>query len=186
MKLQHKNERSYAYFRSSIKQDPEVTGRLQKQSMARLRIELPEFLPFETLIRIRITDINYGGHLGNDALVSLMHEARVRYLAHHGFKELSEEGASFIMGDCAIVYKSEGFHGQNLKVQMGAGDYSRVGFDLYYRFLLEETGKELAVAKTGMVMFDYRSRKVLRVPEQMRQKLGEVSLPDKPGFHSTN
>ena len=46
--------------------------------MARVEIELPEQFPFATEIPIRISDINYGNHLGNDAVLSLAQEARVR------------------------------------------------------------------------------------------------------------
>jgi acyl-CoA thioester hydrolase len=140
------------------------------EAVARLQLEIPAHLPFETVIPIRITDLNYGGHLGNDALLSLMHEARMQFLASHGFTELDAGGASFIMGDCAIVYKAEGFYGHRLRVQMGAGDYSRVGFDLYYRFLIEGENKELAVAKTGIVMYNYEAKKVVQVPEILRNK----------------
>ncbi len=36
--------------------------------MKRPRIEIPERFPHETRLRVRISDVNYGGHLGNDAL----------------------------------------------------------------------------------------------------------------------
>ncbi len=44
--------------------------------MPRVELELPERFQFVTEIPLRITDINYGGHLGNDALLSLLHEAQ--------------------------------------------------------------------------------------------------------------
>jgi len=34
--------------------------------MQRIKIDLPEFFSFTTPIKIRITDLNYGGHVGND------------------------------------------------------------------------------------------------------------------------
>jgi len=46
--------------------------------MARIKIEIPDKFIYKTEIPIRITDINYGGHLGNDSLLSIIHEARVR------------------------------------------------------------------------------------------------------------
>jgi hypothetical protein len=44
-------------------------------------------------------DINYGGHLGNDAVLSLVHEARVRFLKQQGYTENNIEGAGIIMAD---------------------------------------------------------------------------------------
>jgi len=49
--------------------------------MARSRIDLPDSFPFGIDIPVRITDINYGGHLGNDAVLGLVHEARIAFLA---------------------------------------------------------------------------------------------------------
>ena len=60
--------------------------------MPRIKIELPEIFIFKTEISIRITDINYGGHLGNDSLLSIIHEARVRFLKHLDYSESDVEG----------------------------------------------------------------------------------------------
>lgn len=139
--------------------------------MARIKLSLPPVLPFSCLLPIRITDLNYGAHLGNDKLLSLIHEARVQFFAHYGYSETNAEGTSFIMGDCAIVYLSEGFYGQTLRCEVGAGDFSRVSFDLFYRFTVVETGKPLAEAKTGLVCFDYETRKVQQVPPALEARL---------------
>jgi acyl-CoA thioesterase FadM len=141
--------------------------------MPRVKLEIPSTLPFETVIPIRITDLNYGAHLGNDTLLSLVHEARVQFVASKGFTEMDAGGASFIMADCAIVYKAEGFYGQKLRVQVGAGDFSRAGFDIYYRILIEGENKILAEAKTGIVTYDYKERKIVPVPEILKQRLEE-------------
>jgi hypothetical protein len=45
--------------------------------MPRLKLELPAGFPFRTTLTVRVTDLNYGNHLGNDALLGLLHEARV-------------------------------------------------------------------------------------------------------------
>ena len=54
--------------------------------MARIKLDLPERFPFSTELRVRITDVNYGGHMGNDSLLGLLHEARVRFLEHYALK----------------------------------------------------------------------------------------------------
>ncbi len=57
--------------------------------MERIKIQLPEKFSFSTTIKIRITDLNYGGHVGNDVFLSLIHEARQQFLIAHGYSELS-------------------------------------------------------------------------------------------------
>ena len=69
--------------------------------MPRIRIDLPATFPFAIELPVRITDVNYGGHLGNDALLSLLHEARCRFLLHHGCSEANTAGVGMVMVDAA-------------------------------------------------------------------------------------
>jgi acyl-CoA thioester hydrolase len=141
--------------------------------MARIKLVLPEHFPFTTTIPVRISDINYGNHLGNDAVLSILHEARLQYLLKNGLSELSFAGSSLIMGDVAIEFKSEGFYGEQIIASVAAGDFTRVSFDLYYKLTKKVGDKEiiLAIAKTGMICYDYTAKKVVAVPEEARVKL---------------
>ena len=92
--------------------------------MARIKLDLPERFPFSTELQVRITDVNYGGHMGNDALLGLLHEARVQFLAHYGLSELDICGAGIIMADSVIVYKSEAFPGEWLEMAVTVADFN--------------------------------------------------------------
>ncbi|MBN4049594.1 thioesterase family protein [Bacteroidales bacterium AH-315-N07] len=139
--------------------------------MGRIKIELPAQFHFSTEIAVRIDDINYGGHLGNDSVLSIIHEARMQFLAHFGFKENDIGGVGLIMADTAIVYKSESFHGDILKVDVATGEFSKVGFDIFYRITNIKNDREVARAKTGMVCFDYEDKKIKPVPEEFRMSV---------------
>jgi acyl-CoA thioester hydrolase len=141
--------------------------------MARIKLVLPEHFSFTTTIPIRITDLNYGGHVGNDAILSLVHEARIQYLKSVGYTELQFDSVGLIMSDAGIEFKSEAFYGDVLTVHVTASEFTRVGFDLYYKFTKQEGEKEVvvALAKTGMICFDYSTRKIVPVPEGAVQKL---------------
>jgi acyl-CoA thioesterase FadM len=139
--------------------------------MARIKLDLPDAFPFRTTLTVRVTDLNYGNHLGNHSLLGMIHEARVRFLASMGYSELDVEGVGTLMADCAIVYRAQGFLGDRLDISVAAGDFSRVGCDLY--FLLEKAdGQEVARAKTGIVFFDYATQTVRPVPEGFRVRAG--------------
>ncbi len=140
--------------------------------MARVRLEIPENLPFTTEIPIRISDINYGGHLGNDAVLSIVHEARVQFFGHHGFTELDVDGTAIMMTDAVIVYRSEGFYGDVLAVEVGVSDMQSAGCDLVYRLRNRETGKEVARVKTGIVFVDPREKKIVPMPAAFRERCG--------------
>src|SRR5882672_132134 len=101
--------------------------------MARVRIDLPTVLPFAAEIPVRITDINYGGHLGNDALLSLLHEARCRFFQHYGFSETNIAGPGILMVDAAIVYRKEVYYGDSLRFEVGVTDLQRKACDIVYR-----------------------------------------------------
>ena len=138
--------------------------------MPRIKIELPEHFIFATSIQVRISDINYGRHLGNDSVLSLIHEARYRFFNSLGYKdELSIEGFGTIQADVAIAYKGEAFHGETIKVQIAVAEISRKSFELIY--LLSTPQKEIARAKTGIAMFDYGANKVVSLPEAFLSKI---------------
>ena len=134
--------------------------------MPRIKLELPEKLIFSTEIAVRITDINYGGHLGNDSILSIVQEARVRFLNKYNYSEKNVEGLGIIMTDCAIVYKSESFYGDILEIKIGVKDFFKYGCDIYYQIINTKTVKDVALIKTGIMFFDYEKRKRARVPER--------------------
>jgi len=134
--------------------------------MPRLQLKPLAQYPFATEIAVRTTDLNYGGHLGNDRLLSLVHEARVAWLAHHHWSELDCAGVGLIMGDAALVYQGEGFAGDTLRFEVAAGEKSRSGFRLFFRVTRPQTdGSEaIALVENGMICFDYRTRRVTALP----------------------
>lgn len=141
--------------------------------MARIKIDLPAIFTFSCTIPVRITDINYGNHVGNDTILSIIHEARVQFLHHCGYAELQFAGAGLIMADAAIEFRQELFYGESLIASVTAGEFSRVGFDLYYKLEKQSGDKRIlvAAAKTGMICYDYTQKKMVAVPEEAKQKL---------------
>ncbi|MER3497224.1 MAG: thioesterase [Chitinophagaceae bacterium] len=140
--------------------------------MARVKLELPDRFHFSTIIPIRITDLNYGNHVGNDAILSILHEARVRFLTHHHTGELNFGEGGLIMSDVAIEFRNEAFYGDELRVWVAADHFSKAAFDIFYKVERNnEAGDVIAMAKTGMVCFNYEKRKIITVPENIRQKL---------------
>ncbi len=144
--------------------------------MSRTKIETFDSYEFVTEIPIRISDINYGGHLGNDSVLSIMHEARIRYLSNIGFSEKDIKGFGIIMVDSAIRYKSEGFYGDVLEVNVTAQNFDKDGFDFYYKIINVKTRKDVAIAKTGIVFYDYEAKKVVEAPNIFIAKIAEIKM----------
>jgi len=137
--------------------------------MARIEINIPDHHLFTTEIPVRITDLNYGGHLGNDTLLSILHEARVQLFVSMGYTEMDVEGSGIIMSDVAMRYQKEVFYGETLQIDIAVGDISKVGFDLFYT--VSSSGATVATAKTGIVFYNYELKKVAAIPPAFLAKL---------------
>ena len=141
--------------------------------MARVKIDLPEKFLFETIIPIRITDLNYGNHVGNDTILSILHEARVQYLKHYGLEEMDFAGVGLIMNDVAIEFKNEIFYGERIIASVTVSEISKFSFDVFYKLEKENNDKRIlvALAKTGMVCYNYTAKKVATVPKEASERL---------------
>lgn len=141
--------------------------------MERIKVSLPDQFSFSTTLTVRITDINYGGHVGNDKILSIVHEARQQYLIHFGYSEMNFAGTSLIMADTAIEYKRELHHLDEIRISVSAAGFDKIGFDLFYLIEVKENEKWLVAGKikTGMICFDYVSKKKIAVPKEAIERL---------------
>lgn len=142
--------------------------------MSRVKIDVPDKFIFSTEIPLRISDINYGGHLGNDAVLSIFQEARIRFLNQFEYSEVNIEGSSIIMVDAAVQYKSQGFYGDVLLVELTVDDIQRIGCDFIYLAFNKQSVKEVARGKTGITFYDYKNNKLVSVPEPFKKLIDEL------------
>ncbi|MDC7700447.1 acyl-CoA thioesterase [Vogesella indigofera] len=132
--------------------------------MARLTLPEIDNPVFDCRLDIRISDINYGGHLGNDAALRFAHEVRLRFLQSLDCTEMDVYGAGIIMSDAAVIYRNEAFHGDTLAFSLGITDFSRCGCDFIYQARRMSDNAAILHIKTGIVFFDYQQRKATAVP----------------------
>lgn len=140
--------------------------------MGRTRLNLPEHFHFSTEMSVRTSDLNYGGHLGNDAVLSLIQEARLRFFKKHGFAEINlvkVDGFGILISDAVVVYKSQAFYADPLTIEIAVTNFGTHGCDIFYRMNNRETGKEVARAKTGIVFYDYEAQKIVKVPDKVKK-----------------
>ena len=144
--------------------------------MAKLVLADVDAVLFQTTLRVQVGDVNYGGHLANDAVLRLCHEVRMRWLAGLGWSETDAGGAGLIMADAAVQYLAQGFYGDELSAELGVEDIGKGGFALLFRLTRIADGKVLVLARarTGMVCFDYARQKVCRLPEALKTVLEVV------------
>jgi YbgC/YbaW family acyl-CoA thioester hydrolase len=112
---------------------------------------------------VRVGDINYGGHMGNDKALLLFHDARLHFLGQHGFSESDIGGPGLIMSEAHVFFKKEVFLGDELKVFTHIEELQNVFFVMHYSVMCDDI--EVMHGSTKLVVFDYEKRKVTKVPE---------------------
>ena len=126
---------------------------------------------FSTEIDVRIGDINYGGHLGNDSYLSIFHDARLRYLKQFGYSELSiGDNIGLIMSQTHVNFKAEAFYGDRLTIYVRISKIKPIKFTIEYLMINNQVqNKVVATGYTEMVGFDYQNRKIKKLPSKFIQ-----------------
>lgn len=112
-------------------------------------------------IKPRITDINYGGHLGHIELLGLLHEIRVQFLKKDGISEIDIQGSMLIMHQLSITYINQAFWDNELKVVMKM-EIQGVKIIFTYSVFNLTLNNKTAVAETKMVLLDKEKQKLIK------------------------
>jgi acyl-CoA thioesterase FadM len=141
--------------------------------MNRIKIDLPDKWLFTANVSVRITDINYGNHAGNDAIVGLIHEARMMWLHTYGCTELDIEGTGIIMSGLMIEFKNEAYYGDLMEIKIFCGNTTPKSFELYYSVSTNRNAAMflIAKAKSEMISFDYAEKKIINMPLKLKEIL---------------
>src|SRR4030042_4639662 len=102
--------------------------------MPKVKLVKKENYEFEYKVILQVTDINYGGHLGNDALVGIIHEARVNLLTALGCSEfdLGDGKTGIIMSDLGVNYLGEGFMFDEIIIHSTIDEISNASFRIFH------------------------------------------------------
>lgn len=147
--------------------------------MARLTLAFPEDqFCFSTQLTVRVTDINGAQHLGNDSMISMISEARARFLFEFGVQETESDGTGIIVTDLATTYRAEAHARDQLLFEVGVMDFNKYGGDVIFRITRPADGKLVAMAKQGFVFYNYKHGQVVPMPDDFRAKFGRVNWID--------
>lgn len=136
-------------------------------------IEQPHYeFSYHTTLMPR--DINYGGHLGNDATVALFGSARAGMYHAMGFGEgdLGDGENGTIMSDLVVNYRSEGYVFDEIRIDSHIAELGTGNFRIFQRMV--RNGTLIALAETGIVVFNYAEHRVGRLPDVFVKKLNDM------------
>lgn len=147
--------------------------------MARLQLFFPEDqYYYSTPLTVRVTDINAGNHLGNDSMISMISEARARFLFEFGVTETERDGTGIIVTDLATMYRAEAHARDQLLFEVGVMDFNKYGGDITFRITRPADRKLIAMAKSGFVFYNYKTAQVVAMPDDFRGKFPRVNWID--------
>jgi len=144
--------------------------------MARLTLAFPEDqYCYTTHLTVRVTDINAANHLGNDSMISMISEARARFLLDVGMEKELGDGIGTIVTDLATTYRNEAHAHDQLLFEVGVMDFNKYGGDIIFRITRPGDRTLIAMAKSGFVFFNYRSKQVVAMPDSFHRKFAKVN-----------
>lgn len=143
--------------------------------MERVKLEFPEAdLVHRHPLTVRITDMNYGRHLGHDALVSLLHEARSHALASLGLSEANLEGYASVVADLAVQFQAEARWPDALVVDTAIPAPRGKAITAYHRVRREEDGRIVATARLNLLLLDPASGRATVLPEAVSRAIAHA------------
>ncbi len=123
------------------------------------------------IIKPRITDINYGGHLGHIELVNLLHEVRAQFLKTHGLTELEVNGHVLMMRQLKIDYINQAYWDNELKVHLSV---ESAGAKLMFKYTIHNLSLNNlnSEAEALMVLVNKNTQKPVK-PNSFFEKIND-------------
>ena len=133
--------------------------------MQRVKITAPEKFIFNMERTVGISDVNYARHMDSVAMITIIHEARLQFLAKLGFTESNIYGLGMVVTDLAIDFRSESFANDLLVIEVGVSKFNKYGFDIGFQVTNSALETVVCIAKMGVVFFDFDKHKLAELPK---------------------
>ncbi len=141
--------------------------------MARVKVSMPEEFLFRMEYAVRFSDLDYARHLNSVAMVHVLHEARLQFLASLGLTEANIFGLGMVVTDMGVDYRSESFANDVLVIEVGVSRFNKYGCDICFQVTNSALERVVCNAKQGVVFFDFDKHKIAAVPPAFKSLVGE-------------
>lgn len=143
--------------------------------MERVQLDFPDAaIIHRHALSVRVTDMNYGRHLGHDALVSLLHEARIQAFAALDLPEWDMHGYPSVVADLAVQYQSEARWPDTLVVETAVPSPEGKALTVYQRMVHADSGKPVATARVNQLLIDRAAGRPVAVPASVVHALAQA------------
>jgi acyl-CoA thioester hydrolase len=132
--------------------------------MQRVKLSPPETFRYSMERTVGISDLNYARHMDSVAMINLIHESRLQFLADLGFTESNIYGLGMVVTDLAIDFRSESFANDVLTVDVGVAKFNKYGLDIGFQVTNRALDTVVCIANVGVVFFDFDNHKLAELP----------------------
>ena len=140
--------------------------------MGKVQLNYPDNTLLSHKVTVRLGDLSLAAHLGFDHLVNMIHDAVANFMDDVGLDMTDvDQKIRIIVVDFSIQYLSEAFRKDRLRIDVAVGEIRTKGFALYFKVFNETNQKKVAIAKIGLVFFDYSSHSPVEIPGEILERI---------------
>nr|WP_307774375.1 thioesterase family protein [uncultured Cetobacterium sp.] len=126
---------------------------------------------FSIEYKVTISDINYGGHMGNERPLIIFQQARIELFKNFELSELNiGDGVGTIQKESHVNYLKESFLGDILKVIIEKIEFTKTTMNFYYN-IFNQKDELIVTGSTLIIGYNYEKRKISKIPAGFIEKI---------------
>jgi acyl-CoA thioester hydrolase len=137
----------------------------------------PALADYPVVIRIPIQwgDQDAFGHVNNTAAIRWFESSRVAYLDAAGLERLmSREGMGVILASVTCHYRRQLLYPDILHIGGSVTRFGRTSLTMKHAIYSEKLDAIAADGESVVVLFDYATQRPTRIPDDIRQIMGQL------------
>lgn len=128
---------------------------------------------FETVMRVRNTEVDAGQHISVEAMTSLLTEAKARFFYSKGIKTINADYQGLIVQDLALNFISRVRAREELLFEVGVDRLNEETGTMFIKVTRMYDGSLVAKSQIEFVNYDYRVNKVLPISGSVKEVLDQ-------------
>lgn len=138
---------------------------------------------FTLRVLVRFADCDPLGHVNNASYLTYIEQARIILwreqlgFSSRRFTAGGPKGEGFILARAEVDFRAQAHDGDRLDVRLALGGFGRTSATYDYEVVDVRDGRQVAVAKTIQVWFDYDESRPVVLTDEVKAKLSSP-VPD--------
>lgn len=126
---------------------------------------------FETVMRVRNTEVGVGQYLTIDSLTAILTEAKSRFFSSKGLEDINEESQGLIITNMAINFPEMVRPKEDLLIEVGVPKINKKQATMKFRVSHMQNMTIIAKACMTLVNFDFQKNKAVAMSAYMLEHL---------------